>query len=95
MVMTILEAPVGAENWIAFQEDYKKRTIQLPSQMTQTFLLQDMTDQTLWRIISVWKSRAALDEMRNSGETPTGVLMFRNVGSEPKLSIFNVSASAP
>ena len=95
MVMTILEAPVGAENWIAFQEDYKKRTIQLPSQMTQTFLLQDVTDQTLWRIISVWKSREALDEMRNSGETPTGVLMFRNVGSEPKLSIFNVSASAP
>jgi len=95
MVMTILEAPVGAENWIALQEDYKKRTIQLPSQMTQTFLLQDVTDQTLWRIISVWKSRAALDEMRNSGETPTGVLMFRSVGSEPKLSIFNVSASAP
>jgi quinol monooxygenase YgiN len=63
--------------------------------MLQTFLLQDVADQTFWRIISVWKSREALDEMRNSGETPTGVLMFRNVGAEPKLSIFNVPASAP
>jgi len=95
MVITILEAHVGAENWAAFQDDYQKRTVQLPPQMTQTFLLQDVTDQTLWQIISAWKSREALDEMRNSGETPTGVLMFRNVGAEPKLSIFNVPASAP
>ena len=95
MVITILEAHVGAEDWLAFQDDYKNRTAQLPPQMLQTFLLQDVADQTLWRIISVWKSREALDEMRNSGETPTGVLMFRNVGAEPKLSIFNVPASAP
>ncbi|HEX6270377.1 MAG TPA: antibiotic biosynthesis monooxygenase [Anaerolineales bacterium] len=95
MVVTILEAHVRAENWNALQDDYKKRTVRLPSQMLQTFLLQDTADQTLWRIISVWKSRAALDEMRNSGETPAGVVMFHNAGAEPKLSIFNVPASAP
>jgi quinol monooxygenase YgiN len=95
MVITILEAHVGAEAWPAFQDDYKNRTAQLPPQMLQTFLLQDVADQTFWRIISVWKSREALDEMRNSGETPTGVLMFRSAGTEPKLSIFNVPASAP
>ena len=95
MVITILEAHVGAEDWVAFQDDYKNITAQLPPQMLQTFLLQDVADQTFWRIISVWKSREALNEMRNSGETPTGVLMFRNVGAEPKLSIFNVPASAP
>jgi len=95
MVITILEAHVGAEDWPAFQDDYKNRTAQLPPQILQTFLLQDLADQTFWRIVSVWKSREALDEMRNSGETPTGVLMFRNVGTEPKLSIFNVPASAP
>ena len=91
MVITILEAHVGVKDWPAFQDDYKNRTAQL----LQTFLLQDVADQTFWRIISVWKSREALDEMRNSGETSTGVLMFRNVGTEPKLSIFNVPASAP
>lgn len=95
MVLTILEAHVQAENWSSLEHDYKKRTTQLPPQMVQTLLLQDMADQTLWRIISVWKSREALDEMRNSGETPTGVLMFRSAGAEPKLSIFKVPASAP
>ena len=95
MVITILEAYVEAKNWSDFQNDYKERTVPLPPQMLQTFLLQDTSDQTLWRILSVWKSREALDEMRNSGETPTGVLIFRNAGAEPKLSIFNVPASAP
>jgi len=95
MIITILEAHVDAKNWSDFQNDFKARMAQLPPQMIQTFLLQDTADQSLWRIVSVWKSREALDEMRNSGEMPTGVLMFRNAGAEPKLSIFNVPASAP
>ena len=94
MVITILEAHVSTENWAALQNDYENRTKHLPSQMVRTFLLQSAVDQTLWQIISVWKSREALDEMRNSGETPEGIVMFRNVGAEPKLSIFNVPASA-
>jgi quinol monooxygenase YgiN len=95
MVITILEAHVDATNWSAFQNDFKTRTAELPPQMIRTYLLQDTSDQALWRIISVWKSREALEEMRNSGETPTGVLIFRNVGAEPNLSVFNVPVSAP
>ena len=94
MVITILEARVDPGRWSAFQADFKQRTTNLPAQMVRTYLLQDVKDQTLWKIVSVWKSREALDEMRNSGETPTGVLMFRNAGAEPKLSIFNVSVFA-
>jgi hypothetical protein len=95
MVITILEAYVEAARWSALEEDYKHRIARLPPQMVQTFLVQSAADQTLWQILSVWKSREALDEMRNSGEIPEGVVMFRNVGAEPKLSLFNVPASAP
>jgi quinol monooxygenase YgiN len=95
MVITILEAHVEAGRWSGFESQFREKTAQLPPQMLQTFLLQDTMDQTLWRIISVWKSRAALDEMRNSGETPTGILMFRSAGAEPKLSIFSVPVAAP
>jgi hypothetical protein len=95
MVVTILEAHVDAGYWDTLKADYQSRIVQLPPQMVQTFLLQDAADQSLWRILSVWKSREALDEMRNSGETPEGVVMFRHVGAEPTLSIFTVPASAP
>ena len=95
MVITILEARVDEKKWSGFEEDFRNRTVELPPQMIRTYLLQDANDLTLWRIISVWKSREALDEMRNSGETPTGVLMFRGAGAEPRLSIFNVPVFAP
>jgi len=95
MVITILEAHVDDDKASVLQAAYRKGLDELPPQMTQTFLLQSMADKTLWQIISVWKSREALDEMRNSGETPAGILMFRMAGAEPKLTIFAVSASAP
>ena len=95
MVITILEAHVEPDRWSGFESDFKNRTNQLPPQMLQTFLLQDAADKTLWRIVSVWKSREALDEMRSSGETPTGIVMFRSAGAEPKLSIFDVPVFAP
>lgn len=95
MVITILEAHVEANRWSDFENDFRERTKELPPQMVRTFLLQDVSDKTLWRIISVWKSREALEEMRNSGEIPTGVIMFRSAGADPKLSIFNVPVVAP
>ena len=95
MVVTILEASVSPEHWADFQMDFKQRTQELPPQMIRTYLLQDVKEQTLWKIVSVWRSRKALDEMRNSGETPAGVLMFRSAGAEPKLSIFDVPVFAP
>ena len=61
MVITILEAHVEEKNWSSFQTDFKTRTTDLPPQMIQTFLLQDIADQTLWQIVSVWKSREAYD----------------------------------
>ena len=96
MVITVLEANVEAGKWSALQDAYRKGTKEgLPPQMVQTFLLQSTSNQTLWQIISVWKSREALEEMRNSGETPAGILMFRAAGAEPKLTVFAVPASAP
>ena len=95
MVVTTLEAHVLAEKWSVLRDAYTSGLSQLPPQMVQTLLLQSAADQSLWQIVSVWKSRETLDEMRNSGETSAGVVMFRAAGVEPKLSIFSVSASAP
>lgn len=90
MVVTILEAHVDEERSSALQAAYREGIAQLPPQMVQTFLVQGDSDKTHWRIISVWKSRAALEEMRNSGETPGGVLMFRAAGAEPSLTVLDV-----
>ena len=89
-VMTVLEAHVAPERWEALQQAYASGGGKLPPQMLQTFLVQSAEDRTLWRGISVWRSREALDEYRRSVATPGGVLIFRSAGAEPTLSIFEV-----
>ena len=96
MVITILEAHVEPDMAPALLAAYQNGLSHLPPQMIRTFLIRSATDKNLWRILSVWKSREALDEMRSSLETPEGILMFRAAGAEdPKLSIFDVAAFAP
>ena len=61
----------------------------------QTLLVQGTADPGLWRVITIWRSRAALDEYRRSVETPGGVRILRSVGAEPRLTIFDVITLHP
>jgi quinol monooxygenase YgiN len=94
MVMTILEATVDEDQWQTLRDAYARETQTLDSGIVQTLLVQNSREPKTWRIITLWASRAALDEMRKSNQTPRGVLMFREANAEPSLTIFNVAASA-
>ena len=90
MAMTVLEAQVAQANWPKLSQAYAEKTRDLPTGLVQTLLVQSQTDNSVWRIISVWESQAALDNMRRTTETPGGVLIFRAAGAEPKLSVYSV-----
>ena len=94
-IMTVLEAHVPPERWAELVAAYDRGAGQLPPQMLRTLLVQGEADRTLWRGISIWRSRAALEEYRRSVTTPGGIAMFRAVGAEPVLSIWSVATSAP
>jgi quinol monooxygenase YgiN len=94
MVITILEAHVAPDKAALLEVAYKQGIEQLDAGITQTFLLRDSKDPSLWRIITVWENREALETMRRSGETPRGVVMFRAADVEPRLSVFDVVAHA-
>ncbi len=90
MVMTILEGQVAPEKWAALEQAFHEGIKQLDAGIIQTFLLHSSADSPVWRIITIWRSRDALNAMRQSGGTPRGVLMFRAANAEPTLSIFDV-----
>lgn len=94
MVMTILEAQVAPGRWDALRKSYEARA-RLPESgaIVESFLIQGTDDGSTWRIVTVWRDREALDAMRGSGETPTGVLIFRDADAEPRLTIFTVWAN--
>ena len=94
-VMTVLEADVAADRWTELAEMYRKAGERLPSQMLHSFLVQSATERSRWRGISIWRSRAALEEYRRSVQTPEGIAMFQAVGAHPVVSLWDVGAVLP
>lgn len=92
MVITVLEAHVAADQTAVLQETYQHAVAHLDAGIVQTQLLRSTKDPSLWQIVTTWESRAALDAMRQSGETPRGVLIFRAANAEPVLSVYDVVA---
>ncbi len=93
-VMTILEAEVAAERVAALEAAYREAIGQaLEPGLEQTFRVRDAKNPHAWRINTLWESREALVAMRQSGETPRGVLIFRAAGAEPTLTILEVAQS--
>lgn len=92
MIVTVLEARVSGQHVPVLQDSYQKATQRLDQGIGETFLLNDARDPELWRIVTVWLDREALEAMRRSGETPRGVLIFREAGAEPALTVWNVIA---
>lgn len=90
MLMTIVEGKVSERNWPKLKEAYKVALENLPVGLIKTFLIQNISDALSWRIISIWESQEALEKMRNSGETPKAILVFRAAESESKVLIFKV-----
>ncbi len=90
MVMTILEARVEPQNWEKLQSQFYSEVQTLDPGIIQTFLVRSKSEESLWRIITLWSSQAALDLMRASGETPRGVAIFHSADAQPTLSIFDI-----
>jgi len=92
MVMTVLEGRVPPEKVGVLRESYRTMGIaKLPPHLDESFLVQDAETPEVWRIMTVWKRKEDLEAYRQSGETPTGVLIFRKAGAEPTLRVFDIA----
>lgn len=90
MILTQLEGKVTPEHWGTLKQTFAKALEQVPSAIYQTYLAQDEAENDIWRIVTIWKSRQALQDYRASVKMPEGILMFRAAGAEPTLSICEV-----
>ncbi len=95
MVMTVLEGRVAKESWPALEQAFNEGSKQMEPGLVHSYLVHDVKESDIWRILTIWSSREALDEMRKSVAAPTGVLMFRAAQSEPVLSVFNIVRQLP
>lgn len=90
MMLTQLEGKVNPGQWERLKAAFEEALQQIPSAIHQSYLIQDGSERDIWRIVTFWKSREALEDYRMSVETPEGVIMFQAAGAEPTLSISEV-----
>lgn len=90
MVMTVLEAQVPQNRIDDVRKVFEEGTAELPPSIVETYLVQDTTQPTLFRLNTIWRSMEDLQKMRSSGEKPKGVQMFEAVGAKPMLMVFEV-----
>jgi hypothetical protein len=90
MIVTQLEGKVSPDQWDTLKQAFRQAGQQLPSAIDHSYLIQDQTTKETWRILTIWKSRQALQDYRTSIDTPGGVLIFREAGADATLSISEV-----
>ena len=90
-VMTVVEGKVPRARIKEFQTAFASmRGKPRPPGWKQSLLLQDTEDPELHRLSTTWESREALDKYRNSTTIPVAFALFRSVGVEPKIHIFEI-----
>jgi hypothetical protein len=93
MMISIIEARVAKENWPLLEQAYQRSSGQTPPGLEQSFLVHCIEEEEVWQIITVWSGMASLQQIQQSKEagiTPRGVLMFREAHAEPTHSVFEV-----
>ena len=94
MFMTILEAKVEPEKWEDLKSKFREMAQRIPPQMLHTYLAQSVSDPTVWKGVSLWRSREALMEYRKEVQTPEGIALFKSMGAEPAVSMYDVAEFA-
>lgn len=89
-VMTVLEGHVAAEQWAALTDGFASIQAQRSPNLEANYLVQSKSDPTLWRTIGVWSSQQAFDEFRASVQAPPPLVLFRSLGVEPTLTLFEI-----
>jgi quinol monooxygenase YgiN len=66
---------------------------QRPNALLESYLTQDSIDQTLWRVVSVWESEAALEAYAASSNVIPSAYAFHVLGIAPVASLSRVVAA--
>lgn len=94
--ITVVEGRIAESKADVFEAAYRAvRDSDLPKGFRMSFLIRSASDPELYRIVTVWESRDALDRMRSSTKVPKAVALFSDAGVDPQVSIFEIRQSLP
>jgi hypothetical protein len=93
-VLTEVSAVVAIEREGSLLAGFRDLLVQpMPDGLLRTELLRGQDGH--WRIQTLWRDRAALDAMRAGPQPPAAPQLFRRVGADPVLAVFEIAESHP
>jgi hypothetical protein len=88
-ILTVVSATVDPSREAELLAGFRSLlTAPAPDGLMRTELLRGATG--TWRIQTLWRDQDALDKMRAATEAPAAPQLFRRVGADPSLEIFEV-----
>ena len=88
-ILTVVSATVDPSREAELLAGFRSLlTAPVPDGLMRTELLRGATGD--WLIQTLWRDRDALDKMRAATEAPAAPRLFRSVGADPSLEIFEV-----
>ncbi|MFI7483365.1 antibiotic biosynthesis monooxygenase [Kocuria sp. M1R5S2] len=91
-VLTEVSARVSPERETELLNGYRALAAQpYPDGLLRSELLR--AGDGRWRVQTLWRDQAALDAMRARPEPPAAPRLFRSVGAEPSLVVWQVAVS--
>ncbi|MBC9731461.1 hypothetical protein [Streptomyces sp. TRM68367] len=88
-ILTEVSAVVPTEREADLVAAYRELVAHpLPDGLIRTELLSGQDGR--WRIQTLWRDRAALETMRAAPDGPAAPRLFREVGADPELALFDV-----
>ncbi len=95
-VMTVVEGRVPQSKMKDFESAFASmKGGPTPPGWKMSFMLRDSEDPEVYRLSTLWESREALERYRSNTKVPTAFLLFRSVGVEPQLRVFEIPARLP
>jgi len=95
MLITMVEGSVPQSKQQALEDAYRSFVERgLPAGALQTYLLRGAEEQKIWRIVTIWVSREALDTIRASDDGMPALRMFKAADVQPTLQLFDVVHTA-
>ena len=88
VVSAIVEQTREAELRAAFE---RLKDEDIPDGLLASALLRGQDD--MWQITTIWRDRSALEAMRAAPAAPAAPRLFREVGAEPVLAVFELMDS--
>ncbi|GGG71702.1 hypothetical protein GCM10011374_40540 [Kocuria dechangensis] len=91
-VVTEVSAHISPEREAQLLEGFRALALEpFPEGLLHSALLSDGDGR--WKVHTTWRDQASLTAMRSTGQPPAALRLFRSVGAEPTVAIWQVAAT--